>query len=311
MQVEILQLTPLATAGEAALHGKYGVCRWYELPDRERWLDEHNASIRAVITGGHLGISNEMLHRLPALGIVAISGVGYDKIDLEAARERGIRVTNTPDVLTDDAADLAVGLMISTMRRIAAADHFVRDGSWTSGPIALATKVSGRRYGIVGFGRIGRAVAHRLEGFGGSIAYTDFRQSQVSYRFYPTAVDLARASDVLFLHVSGGPATHNLIGREVLDALGPTGFLINVARGSIVDEPELIAALQEGRLGGAGLDVYADEPRVPASLAALPNVTLTPHIGSATRDTREAMARLVLANLDAFYAGQPLPTAVV
>jgi hydroxypyruvate reductase len=311
MSVEILQLLPLAAAGDKELHEKYNVCRWYGLPDKERWLDEYNASIRAVITGGHLGISNEMLRRLPSLGIVAIAGVGYDKIDLKEARERGIRVTNTPDVLTDDAADLAIGLMIATMRRIAAADRFVRDGSWASGPIELATKASGRRYGIVGFGRIGQAIARRLDGFGGSIAYIAREQKQVPYKFYPTVVDLARASDVLVICVTGGSATHNLIGREVFDALGPSGFLVNVSRGSIVDETELVAALQEGRLGGAGLDVYADEPRVPPALTILRNVTLTPHIGSATVSTREAMARLVLANLHAFYAGQPLPTAVV
>lgn len=311
MPIDVLQLTPLIAAGDEELHRNYSVCRWYDLPDRERWLDENNASIRAVITAGHLGISSEMFRRLPSLGLVAIAGVGYEKVDLDAARERGIRVTNTPDVLTDDVADLAVGLMIATMRQIAAADRYVRDGRWIAGEMDLAAGVSGRRYGIVGFGRIGQAVARRLEGFGGSIAYTSRTKKQGPHAFHSTALDLARESDVLIVTAAAGPATRNLVGRAVLDALGPAGFLINVARGSIVDETELIAALQDRRLAAAGLDVYADEPRVPPALSALPNVTLTPHIGSATVDARLAMARLMLANLDAFYAGHPLPTPVV
>jgi lactate dehydrogenase-like 2-hydroxyacid dehydrogenase len=311
MPVEILQLSPLIAVGDEELRRTYSVCRWSDLPDRDRWLEEHSGSIRAVVTGGHAGISNEMLGRLPALGIVAIAGVGYDKVDLKLAAARGIRVTNTPDVLTEDVADLTVGLMIATLRRIAAAERFARDGRWTSGPMELTTKASGRRYGIVGLGRIGKAVARRLEGFGGSIAYSARTRYSVPYDYYATARDLAQACDVLLITVAGGPATRNLIDREVLDALGPDGFLINVARGSIVDEGELILALQEGRIAGAGLDVYADEPRISPSLLALPNVTLTPHIGSATNEARRAMARGVLANLAAFYAGEPLPGQVV
>ncbi len=311
MPIEVLQLVPLVAAGDEELHRNYSVCRWYELPDKERWLDEHKASIRAVVTAGHIGISNEMLGRLPSLGIVAIAGVGYDKVDLEAARGRGVRVTNTPDVLTEDVADFAVGLMIATMRKIAAADRYVRDGRWQSKEMELATRVSGRRYGIVGLGKIGQAVARRLEGFGGSIAYTARMKKAVPYAFHSTPLDLARACDVLIITAAGGPATKNLVGREVMDALGPTGFLINVARGSIVNEPDLVAALQDNRLGGAGLDVYADEPRVPQILMALPTATLTPHIGSATVDARTGMARLMLANLAAFFAKKPLPTPVV
>lgn len=311
MPVDVLQLTQLVTAADEELNRKYKVCKWYELPDRERWLNENNASIRAVVTGGHTGITTEMLQRLPSLGIVAIAGVGYEKVDLELASSRGVRVTNTPDVLTEDVADFAVGLMIATMRRIADADRYVREGRWESKDMELATKVSGRRYGIMGLGRIGQAVARRLEGFNGSIAYTARSQKQVPYEFHPTALDLARNSDVLIITAAGGPTSRELIGREVLNTLGPTGFIINVARGSIINEMELIAALQERRLGGAGLDVYADEPKVPMTLKMLPTVTLTPHIGSATLDARMAMARLMLANLDAFRAGLPLPTPVV
>jgi lactate dehydrogenase-like 2-hydroxyacid dehydrogenase len=311
MPVEVLQLCPIIAAGDEDLHRRYKVCRWYEMADGQQWLEQHGPSIRAVVTGGHLGITDEMLRQLPSLGIIAIAGVGYERVNLEMARSRGIPVTNTPDVLTEDVADFAVGLLIATMRRIAAGDRYVRDGSWKLKEMELAAKVSGRRYGIVGLGRIGQAVARRLEGFGGSIAYTSRAKKDVPYTYYPSLLGLAGASEVLILTVAGGPATRNLVGREVLDALGPAAFLVNVARGSIVDETELIAALQEGRLAGAGLDVYADEPRVPEALTALPNVTLTPHIGSATIDARTAMARLMLANLDAFYAGQPLPSAVV
>jgi hydroxypyruvate reductase len=310
MTYEVLQLSPIIPSGEAELHRSFRVCRWYETPDKERWLIDNAASVRAVVTGGHLGISDELLERLSELGIVAIAGVGYERVNLETARARGIRVTNTPDVLTEDVADCAVGLMIATLRRIAAADRYVRDGRWPEKEMALTTKVWGRRYGIVGLGRIGRAIATRLKGFGGVIGYTSRDIKPSPYAFYNSVLELAHASDVLVLTVAGGPVTRHMVGREVLDALGPEGFLINVARGSVVDEAELVAALRDGRLGGAGLDVYAAEPNVPQELLTMPNVTLTPHIGSATVDARTAMARVMLSNLDAFFAGKPLPTPV-
>ncbi len=309
--MEVLQLAPLIDSGEEELHRKYRVCRWEELPDRDRWLDDNNGSIRAVVTGGHLGITNDMLERLPSLGLIAIAGVGYEKVDLEVARARGIRVTNTPDILTEDVADLAIGLMISTLRRLPAADQHVRSGRWKAGNMELTTKVHGRRYGILGLGRIGQAIAKRLEGFDGTIAYTAREKKNVPYAYRPSVLDLAKASDVLFVTVAGGAATRDLVGREVLDALGPNGFLINVARGSIVDEPAVVAALQDKRLGGAGLDVFADEPNVPEALLAMQNVALAPHIGSATVEARTVMADLTLANLDAFFSGKPLPTPVV
>ena len=311
MTFEVLQLSAIIPSGEAELHRKYRVCRWYLTSDKERWLAENAESVRAVVTGGHVGIDNDLLGRLPNLGIVAIAGVGYERVDLERARGRGIRVTNTPDVLTEDVADFSIGLLIATMRRIAAADRYLRDGRWFEKEMELTTKVWGRRYGIVGLGRIGHAIAKRLEGFGGSIGYTSREAKRAPYTFHPTALDLARNSDVLILTIAGGPATRNLIGREIFDALGPNGFLINVARGSVVDEPALIAALRDKRLGGAGLDVYADEPQVPGELMNMPNVTLTPHIGSATTDARTSMARVMLSNLEAFFAGTPLPSAVV
>ena len=311
MPVEVLQLTPLIKSGDDELHKSYQVCRWFDLPDRENWLDENGGSIRAVVTAGHLGITNEMRKRLPALGIVAIAGVGYERVDLEEARAHGIRVSNTPRILTDDVADFAIGLMIATMRRIPAADHHLRHGHWTSGEMPLTTKVSGRRYGIYGLGQIGQAVAQRLQGFGGTIAYTSTAPKDVSYAFHPTLLELAKASDILFLTAAASSATRNIVDRKIFDALGPSGVLVNVARGAIVHEQDLIAALEEGRLGAAGLDVYADEPNVPPALSALANTVLTPHVGSATVDAREAMAQLMLANLEAFFTGQPLPTPVL
>jgi lactate dehydrogenase-like 2-hydroxyacid dehydrogenase len=309
MPAQVLQLCPLLAELEHALAERFTVHRWFEIPDPEAMLAAHGPAIRAVVTGGHLGIPDALAARLPALEIVAINGVGFDKVDLEAARARGFRVTNTPDVLTDDVADLAIGLAIALLRRIPQADRHVRAGRWPEAEVPLARKVSAQRFGILGLGRIGKAIARRLEGFGVPIAYTDLAPQDVPYSFHPTPTALAHAVDVLIVAAAAG--TRPLIDQAVLDALGPEGVLVNVARGALVDEPALVAALQEGRLGGAALDVFAAEPHVPESLRSLPNLVLTPHIASATIDTRRAMAELVLANLDAHFAGQPLPTAVV
>ena len=311
MPAKVIQLCGLVPEGEEELRRDYDVCRWDEVADKQGWLAEHGPAVRAVVTAGHLGIANDLVERLPALGIVAIAGVGYERVDRDLARGRNIRVTNTPNVLTEDVADLAIGLMIAAMRRLPQADAHVRGGHWQTGDMPLATKASGRRYGIFGLGQIGGAVARRLEGFGGSIAYTSTAAKPVAYRFVPGLVDLARESDVLILTAAVGPATRHAVGREVLEALGPKGFLVNVGRGALVDEPALVEALKTGRIAGAGLDVFADEPNVPADLATLPNVVLAPHVGSATVDARQAMARLMLDNLKAFFAGTPLPSPVV
>lgn len=311
MSIEILQLCPLMPSLEDALRSRFLVHRWFEVTDPEAFLQTHAASIRAVATGGHIGIPNALLDRLPALEIVAINGVGFDKVDLEAARRRGVPVTNTPDVLTDDVADLAIGLTIALLRRIPAGDRYVRDGRWAAGDMPLGRKVSAQRFGIFGLGRIGKAIARRLDGFGVPIAYTDIARQDVPYTYCPDLVDLATRCDVFIIAAAAGASTNKLIGQQVMDAIGPNGILINVARGSIVDEPALVSALADGRLGGAALDVFADEPNVPAALAAMPNVIVTPHIASATIDTRRAMADLVLANLDAQFAGAALPTPVV
>jgi lactate dehydrogenase-like 2-hydroxyacid dehydrogenase len=309
MTQEILQLCALSPFLEQELERRFVVHRLFDLTDRESQLAQRSASIRAVVTGGHIGISDELLARLPALGIVAINGVGFDKVNLEESRRRGIRVTTTPGVLTDDVADLALGLIISLLRGIPESDRFVRDGQWPKGDRPTARKVSGKRFGIVGLGNIGRAIAERLLAFG-PVSYFDLEPKQVPYTFVSTTIELARQSDVLILAATANASTRRLVGRKILDALGPSGYLVNVARGALVDEEVLIAALIERRIAGAALDVFADEPNVPQALRMATNVVLTPHIASATEETREAMARSVLANLDAFFAGQPLPGAI-
>ena len=306
----LLQLCPFSDLLEHGLNQLFVVKRLFDDATPEQWLAQHAGEVRAVATGGHIGISNELMRRLPQLGIVAVNGVGLDKIDLEVARSKGVRVTTTPDALTEDVADLAVGLIIALSRDIPHSDAFVRGGHWQRGNKPLGRKVSGRRFGIVGLGNIGSAIAHRLSAFG-TVAYTDLADKAVAHRFVPKLLDLATESDVLVLASSANATKQNLIDAQVLEALGPDGMLVNVARGSLVDEPALIRALQQKRIAGAALDVFADEPNVPSELFALANVVLTPHIASATVETRERMARIVLDNLSRFVAGEPLSAAVV
>ncbi|MBI5716385.1 MAG: 2-hydroxyacid dehydrogenase [Burkholderiales bacterium] len=268
--------------------------------------------IRAVAASGESRLPAELVGRLPALEIVAVMGVGYDGIDVAACKARGAVVTHTPDVLNDDVADLALGLMLSAARQLPAADRYVRAGEWAAkGAMPLARKMSGARCGIVGMGRIGKAIATRAQAFGMSIAYTArSAKADVPYRYVASAEALAAESDFLVLITPGGAGTKHMIDARVLRALGQKGILVNVARGSVVDEDALIEALEQGIIGGAGLDVFANEPNVPERLRALPHVVLVPHIGSATTSTRQAMADLALANLGAHFAGQPLKTPV-
>ena len=238
-------------------------------------------------------------------------GVGYDRIDVAAAKRRGVMVTHTPDVLNDEVADTAIGLMLCAARQFPAADRFVRAGEWLKGPMPLQRKMSGARLGIVGMGRIGKAIAQRALAFGMSIAYTArSAKADLPYRFVDSPRGLAAESDFLVIITPGGAGTRKLIDAEVLKALGPKGILVNVARGSVVDEAALIEALKNGVIGGAALDVFEDEPRVPQALIDMPQVVLAPHIGSATRETRQAMVDLALGNLRAQFAGQPLLTPV-
>jgi len=308
----ILLLQPMMQQLETGLDEAYEVHRLYRAESRDALLGEVASQVRGIVTGGSLGVPHAIMEALPALEIIAINGIGTDAVDLDRARQRGIRVTSTPNVLTDDVADMAMGLLLATLRQLCTGDRFVRAGQWPTGKMALARKVTGKRLGILGLGRIGRAIARRAQAFDMPIAYTDVRSFEdVPYRFMPTLQSLAEVSDVLVVAASGGSGSQGIINERVLNALGPEGILINVARGSVVDEPALVSALADGRLGGAGLDVFVDEPRVPDALWGLNNVVLQPHQASATVETRLAMGELVLANLAAHFAGQPVPTAVV
>lgn len=267
--------------------------------------------LQAIATGGEFRLGAELMDRMPALRLISVFGVGYDGIDVAAAHARGIAVTHTPDVLTDEVADLAIGLMLAVARRIPQADRFVRADAWPQGGFPLTRKVSGARLGIVGLGRIGQAIASRAQAFGMSIGYTArTRRDDSPYTWYPDATALAGAADFLLVITPGGALTRHLIDARVLAALGPRGFLINVARGSVVDQDALIQALERGAIAGAALDVFADEPHVPQALLACDNVVLTPHMASGTWETRTAMAQLALDNLLAHFAGRPLLTPV-
>lgn len=308
---KLLQITPIHPDAQARLAASYDLIPVELAAIDAGWLAKHAAEVNGIVTGGHLGVPSTLMAALPNLKVIGINGVGFDKVDLELARSRGVRVTNTPDVLTDDVADLAVGLTIALLRRLPQADAHVRAGKWFSGEMPLATKVSGKRIGIFGLGRIGRATAKRFAGFTDCITYTDIVQHDVPFAYCPDVAGLAAASDVFVICAAATANTRRIIGRAVFDALGPSGVLVNVARGSIVDESALVNALQEGRLGGAALDVFDDEPNVPAALLAMGNVVLTPHIASGTNETRRAMGNLMIDNLDAFFAGKPMPTQVV
>ncbi len=267
--------------------------------------------IRAILTTGTLGVTPELVGSLPALEIVSVHGVGVDAVPLALLADKGIHVTNTPDVLTDDVADFAVTLLLSAVRRLALLDRYVRAGGWPAkAPLTQARSLKGKVAGIVGFGRIGQAVAQRLQGFGMEIRYYQRSPGPAPERRSASLLALAGESDMLVLCMPGGPETRHMIGLDVIEALGPEGTLVNIARGSVVDEAALVAALQDGRLGAAGLDVFEDEPNVPAALLALDNVVLTPHVGSFTVEARRAMGRLAVANLLAHFGGEPLPTPV-
>jgi hydroxypyruvate reductase len=270
--------------------------------------------VRGIAASGESKVSAALMAQLPALEVISVMGVGYDGVDVAAAKARGVVVTHTPNVLNDDVADLAIGLMLSAARQLPAADRYVRAGQWLQGPMPLARKMSGARLGLVGMGRIGQAIAHRALAFGMSVAYTS-RTAKVDlgYRYLPTAQTLAAEVDFLVVITPGGAGTLKLIDAQVLQALGQgagKGILVNVARGSVVDEAALIDALERGVIAGAGLDVFESEPRVPERLLAMPHVVLTPHVGSATGDTRQAMADLAFNNLAAHFAGMPVLTPV-
>lgn len=307
---EILAATQLHPLYQKALEAVYTVHQRAHEGDATAF-----AALAPRIVGlaahGETRVSRELLAQLPQLKVVSVFGVGYDGVDVQAAIDLGVPVTHTPGVLSDDVADLAIGLMLSVARNIPQADQYVRQGRWPSGPMPLGQKVSGARLGIVGMGRIGQAIAQRAQAFGMDIRYTTRSEKPgIGLTYVPDLRALAAAVDFLIVITPGGAGTRHLINAEVLSALGPQGILINVARGSVVDEAALIEALQQGVIAGAGLDVFADEPNVPSALRLMPQVVLTPHMASATHQTRQAMADLAFANLHAGVSGQPLLTPV-
>ncbi|GAB2228101.1 hypothetical protein Droror1_Dr00009931 [Drosera rotundifolia] len=310
--INLLLLCPMNTYLESELSNRFILHRFWTIPNKPQFISHHGASIRAVVGNASAGADAALIEALPKLEIVASFSVGVDKIDLGKCREKGIRVTNTPDVLTDDVADLAIGLMIAVLRRIPACDRYVRGGGWRQGDFQLTTKFSGKSIGIVGLGRIGSAIAKRAESFGCSISYCSrSKKSDSPYKHYESVPALAANCQILVVACSLNEETHHIINREAIDALGPKGILINIGRGAHVDETKLVSALLDGRLGGAGLDVFENEPDVPEELFALDNVVLLSHVGSDTVETCNAMADLVIANLEAHFLGEPLLTPVV
>ncbi len=265
----------------------------------------------AIVGGGESKIDRKLLALLPNVKMISVFGVGYDGVDVAAALDKGISVSHTPGVLNDDVADLAMGLLLSVARQIPRADQFVRAGDWVDGPFNLTKKLTGARLGIVGLGRIGQAIAKRASAFDMKISYTArSKKADLPFPYYPSAKALAAEVDFLLAITPGGDSTRGMINQEVFEALGPKGFFINVARGSVVDQPAMIKALENKVIAGAGLDVYYDEPRISPELRHLPNVVLTPHMASGTFETRRAMADLALANLAAYFSGTPIPALV-
>lgn len=301
----VARVAPLMPELEAALLRDHDARLLDELDDAQA------AAVEVAVTGVPYGVTAPMMDRMPALRAIVHFGVGYDATDLDEAARRGIAMSNTPEVLTDAVADVAVGLVLDVMRRLSAADRFVRRGEWAAGTaFPLTRQVTGARVGILGLGRIGSAVARRLAAFDAEISYHSRHEKDVPFRYAASPRELAEGCDVLVVTTTGGPGTAHLVGAEVLEALGPRGFLVNVARGSVVDERALVDALLAGRLAGAGLDVYADEPRVPDELLDRDDVVLLPHLASGTVQTRTEMAQLVLDNVGAFLRDGSLVTPV-
>lgn len=282
-----------------------------EQTDPQAWLQEHGAHVAFIATNGHDGVKPDIMDALPNLKIISCYGVGYDAIDTKTAHDRGIIVTHTPNVLNAEVATTAIMLMLATYRELLRDDAYVRSGQWEkNGNAPLTRSADNQTVSILGLGRIGQAIAEKLAPFNTNILYHGRSAKDVPYTYYANLTDMARDSDVLICITPGGPETEKIVNEDVINALGPQGTLINVSRGSVVDETAMIAALQDGRLGWAGLDVFEKEPIVPETLRALPNVVLTPHIGSATVETRAAMGQLTVDNLIQFLETGTVKTPV-
>lgn len=310
----ILQVGPYPAWDQEPLDAAFHMHRLFEAADREAFLAEVGPQIRGIATRGELGANAAMIAACPQLEVISVYGVGYDAVDLEAARARGIRVTNTPDVLTNDVADLGVAMMLVQSRGMIGAETWVRDGSWAAkGLYPLKSRVWGKRAGVLGLGRIGFEVAKRLAGFDLEIAYSDMGPKDYAkdWEFIADPVALAARSDFLFVTLAASAATRHIVGAQVIEALGPEGMLINISRASNIDEAALLDALETGRLGSAALDVFEGEPALNPRFLSLPNVLVQPHHASGTVETRKAMGKLVRDNLTAHFAGQPLLTPVL
>ena len=310
----ILQIGPYPAWDEEPLNAAFGVHRYFEASDKPAFLAAVGPSIRGIATRGELGADRALIDACPQLEIISVYGVGYDAVDLAACRERGVRVTNTPDVLTNDVADLGVAMMLCLSRGMVGAEAWVRRGDWAAkGLYPLKRQVWGKRAGVLGLGRIGFEVAKRLRGFDMRIAYSDVGPKTYAdgLEFIADPVELAARSDFLFVTLAASAATRHIVGQEVIAALGPEGMLINISRASNVDEAALLGALEAGTLGFAALDVFDGEPRLNPRFLALDTVLLQPHHASGTVETRMAMGQLLRDNLTAHFAGQPLPTAVL
>ena len=309
--VDLIVTAPLPPFLYDPLKADFRCHDYYAASHKPGLLAAEGPRVRGLVQGGGSVTPTSLLDALPKLEIISVFGVGYDGVPVDYCRERGIKVTNTPDVLTDDVADVAVGLVLMTGRGFAKAERFVRAGEWEKKGAELTTKLGGKKVGILGLGRIGRGIAQRLAAMGMQIAYTGRKaQADVPYRFVPDLKALAAESDFLIVACPGGAATKNIVNAEVLAALGKKGTIVNIARGSIIDEPALVAALQAGTIKAAGLDVFADEPHVPAALLTMDNVVLLPHVGSATHETRKGMGDLCKANLDAWFGTGKVVTLI-
>lgn len=305
---EIVQMVPLYPPTQQRLEDSFTLHRYWSEADKDGLLARVAPTCEVVVTNGGRGIEGTVLAKLPKVRLVSCFGVGVDAVDLDYCRQHGITVTNTPDVLTDDVADLAVALMLAVLRRVAQGDRFVRAGQWKQGGLPLGTAVSGRKVGVIGFGRIGQAIGERAAAFRTEVAYQGPNKKPVANRYFSDLVEMARWADVLIAATPGGAATRGLVSRQVLEALGPAGVFVNISRGSVVDQEAMVAMLVEGKLGGAGLDVFNDEPNVPEALFVLDNVVLQPHQGSGSHETRQKMGDLTVDNVEAYFAGKPLLT---
>ncbi|HEX9391403.1 MAG TPA: 2-hydroxyacid dehydrogenase [Usitatibacteraceae bacterium] len=311
MKPRILQNGRLMPALETALAGEFDLHPLWREADPKAYLAQHGGEFVGLATSARVGADAALIAALPALKVIGNFGVGYDTIDIDAAKNRGIAVSNTPDVLTDCVADLAFGLLIDVARGLSASDRFLRRGDWLRGAFPLQTRVSGKRLGIVGLGRIGRTIAKRASGFDMDVHYHNRRPAaDTPFVYERSLIELARWADFLVVASAGGPETRHLISAEVIAALGADGFLINIARGTVVDEQALVDALVNKRIAGAALDVFEKEPHVPEALLGLDNAVLMPHIASGTHETRQAMADLTLANLRSFFRDGRLLTPI-